>query len=241
MKNLGRETFFITLSILALVFIAIVFAFGQYLLQNQQTTQAKDTSNIAYDPLITIVPEQYQVAPEGKLEISNNDPQRGPEDAPITLVVFSDFECPYCLDAEKIIAQLEQDFPQKIRVVWKDLPNPRVYFESKPAAEAARCAQKQGKFWEFHDALFQNAQNLSVELYIKIASDLQLNLDDFQNCTQTHMTESIIQKTYIEGKWLGITATPYFFINDVTVSGAREYEYFKDVVEKELEKINTTI
>ena len=134
-----------------------------------------------------------------------------------------------------------KDFPEKIHIVLKDLPNPRLHAEAKPAAEAARCAQKQGKFWEFHDALFKNTDNLATELYTKIATDLQLNSEDFTTCVESHMTESLIQKNYIEGKWLGITATPYFFINDVTVSGARDYEYFKDVITQELQKKESTI
>ena len=144
-------------------------------------------------------------------------------------------------DWEPALPGLKKDYIDKglIRFVFKDYPLHGE--EAILVHQGAKCAQDQDKFWEFHDALFKNTDNLATELYTKIATDLQLNSEDFTTCVESHMTESLIQKNYIEGKWLGITATPYFFINDVTVSGARDYEYFKDVITQELQKKESTI
>ncbi len=163
-------------------------------------------------------PELQQKSPQA-VSVFPTDPIRGPADAPVTVVVFSDYQCPYCADVEPLLSEVVQNPPgRKVRVVWKDFPLPQ-YAESQPAAEAAQCAALQGKFWEYHDALFAEQGKLGAARYQEIASSLGLNSATFQQCLTRHQTLPLITQNQQEGTAIGVDGTPFLVVNGQAFSG----------------------
>lgn len=148
------------------------------------------------------------------------DPVRGSDDAPITIVEFSDFHCEACRDMSDNIYALQQELPGQIKHVYKAMPNKGASTTAVPAAIAAFCAGEQGRFWEYHDYLFLNQGLLGEDLFITVAERLDLNLDKFEACYTDQETLPLIERTYQEGLALGITATPTVFIGSDRFVGA---------------------
>lgn len=148
------------------------------------------------------------------------DPQFGSEDAPVTVVTFSDYACPSCATTENILINFLREHPNSIRIVWKDMPNETRHSEAIPSAIAARCAGKQGKFWEFNTQLFANQSMLSEELYQNLASELGLDTPSFSSCMSNEDTRPLVERTLSEGLALQVTATPTLFINNERFTGS---------------------
>jgi protein-disulfide isomerase len=177
--------------------------------------------------------------PESDQTVFKVDPgksfARGPKSAPITLVLYSDFQCPFCGRVEPSITQLEKDFPGKIRVVWKDYPLP-FHPNARPAAIAARVAGEQGKFWEMHNKLFQNQQALDRPNLEKYAAEVGIDVGKLKAALDSNKYSSEIEADLKSGQELGVNGTPASFINGRKIGGAYPYETFKKVVEQELAK-----
>lgn len=148
------------------------------------------------------------------------DPQLGDEDAPVTVVAYSDYACASCATIESILMSFLQEHPGSIRIVWKDMPNETRHSEAIPSAIAARCAGKQGKFWEFNAQLFANQSTLSSTLYQTIAADVGLDTPSFSLCVSNEDTRPLVERTLAEGLALQITATPTLFINNERFTGS---------------------
>ena len=176
-----------------------------------------------------VVVELSQPSAEVAME---NALRRGPGNAPVQVVEFADYQCPYCQKINPDLSKLGEDFGPKVAVVFKDFPLP-AHPAAEKAAEAARCAGAQGKFWEFHDALFQNKKFELAELKEQ-ARALQLDTQSFDKCLDTGEQASAVQKDVSEGQRLGLTGTPSFFINGHFLSGAVGYRKLRDAVEQEL-------
>jgi protein-disulfide isomerase len=160
---------------------------------------------------------------------------RGPKNAPITLVLYSDFQCPFCTRVEPSITQLEKDFPGKIRVVWKDYPLP-FHPNARPAAIAARVAGEQGKFWEMHKKLFENQTALDRPNLEKYAAEIGVDVGKLKAALDSNKYTAEIDADMKSGQDLGVNGTPASFINGRKIGGAYPYETFKKVVEQELAK-----
>lgn len=159
----------------------------------------------------------------------------GPKDAPITLVEFSDYQCPYCERwYTQVYKQLLAAYPGKIRFVYRNLPLTSIHPESMPAAEAAMCAGEQNAYWQYHDKLFDNQDKLGNDLYIQLAKDLGLDMAEFQSCLTTHKYQSAIQADMDFSLGLGVQSTPTFFINGLAVVGAQPLTAFTQVIDQEL-------
>lgn len=148
------------------------------------------------------------------------DPQLGKEDAPVTVVAYSDYTCASCATIESILVSFLQEHPGSIRIVWKDMPNETRHSEAIPSAIAARCAGKQGKFWEFNAQLFANQSRLGNDLYQTIASSIGLDTPSFSLCLDSEDTRPLVERTLAEGLALQITATPTLFINNERFTGS---------------------
>src|SRR5205814_10079354 len=144
---------------------------------------------------------------------------KGPKNAPITMVVFSDFQCPYCGRIEPTLAKLESDYPGKIRVVWKNYPLP-FHQNAKPAANAALAAGEQGKFWEMHDKLSANQQQLDRASLDKYAQELGLNMSKFKAALGGNKYEQQIASDMKEGTAAEVNGTPATFVNGRKIGGA---------------------
>jgi protein-disulfide isomerase len=170
--------------------------------------------------------------PAKKVDVGNA-PARGPKNAPITVVLFSDFQCPFCGRIEPSITELEKAYPGKVRVAWKNFPL-SFHNNAKPAAEAALAAHEQGKFWEMHDILFKNQQALSAADLEKYAKDIGLDMGKFKAAIDSHKFAAQIDNDTKQGSDLGVSGTPAAFVNGQLISGAQPVEAFKKIVDAEL-------
>jgi protein-disulfide isomerase len=170
--------------------------------------------------------------PAKKVDVGNA-PTRGPKNAPITVVLFSDFQCPFCGRVEPSIAELEKLYPGKVRVAWKNFPL-SFHNNAKPAAEAALAANEQGKFWQMHDILFKNQQNLSGPDLEKYAKEIGLDMGKFKAAMDSHKFAAQVDAEMKQGSELGVSGTPAAFVNGKLVSGAQPVDAFKTIVEAEL-------
>jgi len=171
---------------------------------------------------------RYEIPAEGF-------PSAGPKDAPITVVEFSDFQCPFCKRFhDETFDALLTAYPGKIRFIYRHLPLTSIHSEAFPSAEASMCADEQDAFWQFHDKLFENQDKLGIELYLRIASDLGLESAAFENCLNSLKYKNVVQTDLDFALNLGVNSTPTFFINGLVVVGAQPLEVFKQVIDKEL-------
>jgi protein-disulfide isomerase len=163
-------------------------------------------------------------------------PARGPRNAPITMVVFSDFQCPFCSRVEPTIDRLIKEYPGKIKVVWKDYPL-GFHQNARPAAIAARVAGEQGKFWDMHKKLFANQTALDRASLERYAAELGVNVDKLKAALDANKYSADIDADMAAGTKLGVSGTPATFVNGRKIGGAYPYETFKKVVEQELAKL----
>jgi len=157
-------------------------------------------------------------------------PEKGPKNAPITMIVFSDYECPFCRRAETTVEQVLKAYDGKIRYVFRDYPLP-FHAKARPAAVAANCAHAQGKYWEFNQKLFTG--DLTPEAYKKMATELGLDAKKFDECVTKNDQKSIDQDL-ADGSAVGVNGTPAFFINGRMLSGAQPFEAFKTIIDEEI-------
>jgi protein-disulfide isomerase len=164
---------------------------------------------------------------------SANRPSKGPANAPIELIEFSDFQCPFCQRADPTVRQVLSTYGDKIRLVYRHYPLPNHPF-ARPAAEAAACAGDQGKFWPYHDRLFASPSKLSDADLKQHAADLGLNTAQFNSCVDTHKLKALVDADVKEGEEAGVNGTPAFYINGRMISGAQPFEVFKKIIDEEL-------
>ncbi len=161
---------------------------------------------------------------------------RGPKDAPVTIVEFSDFQCPFCKNATATIKQVLDKYPGKVRLVFRDYPLVSIHPLAPKAHEAGRCAAEQGKFWEYHDVLFERSPRLSLQELKQYAQDLKLDGAAFDQCLDSGKFAAEVDKDTQEGMSLGLTGTPSFFINGRQLVGAQPLTAFQKIIDSELAK-----
>jgi len=162
---------------------------------------------------------------------ADDDPSVGPANAPITIVEFSDFQCPYCKLSVPLIKEILAKYPDKVKVVYRDYPGPN-HPHAPQAAEAAQCAGDQGKFWEYHDSLFDRQAPGTGWNFTDLAKEIGLNDDVFATCLNTGRYREEVAKDLHDGFTLGVTSTPTFFINGRPLVGARPFAEFQAVIDK---------
>lgn len=170
------------------------------------------------------------------IKIKSSDPTKGPANAPVTIIEFADFQCPYCNKAQPTVEALLKKYGDKVRFVFKDFPLVGIHEQAIGAAIAAKCAQEQGKYWEMHDKLFENYRNLSEPLYTTLAQQLTLDVAQFQACQQNPLIRAQLMEDMKYAESLGITATPAFYVNGTLLMGAQPMSAFERVIDDELAK-----
>lgn len=161
-------------------------------------------------------------------------PVRGAAEAPVTVVEFSDFHCPFCKRAQTTLTQILERYPGKVRHVYRDFPVEGLHPQARQAAEAARCAHDQGKFWDYHDMLFTNSPRAAPDDLRRYAEQVGLDVPTFERCVSTGAHRATVQRDLEEGARLGVTGTPAFFVNGRLLSGAQPLDAFAGVIEEEL-------
>jgi protein-disulfide isomerase len=160
-------------------------------------------------------------------------PTRGPANAPIELIEFSDFQCPYCLRANPVVTQVLNAYGDKIRFTYRHYPLGN-HPNARPAAEASQCANEQGKFWPYHDRLFATASRLGPDDLKQDAAALGLDTAKFNACVDSHKYKADVDADVAAGDEAGVDGTPAFFINGRMISGAQPFEAFKRIIDEEL-------
>jgi protein-disulfide isomerase len=158
---------------------------------------------------------------------------RGPAAATVTIVEWSDYECPYCKRAQEVLRRLQVEFPDTLRLVFKDFPL-RSHPGAVPAASAARCAGAQGRYWEYHDLLFAAQPDFARDQLIGYARRLGLDVEPFRQCLDDGRFLDAVRGDQREGVQAGVRATPTFFINQRKIEGALPLEEFRAAVEQAL-------
>lgn len=198
-----------------------------------------DRKHVAYDKLLDRLKTEHKVAvtfEPWRAQFADKDaPNKGGKNATVTLVEFSDFQCPYCQASEPILKQVTQEFGDKVRVVYRQFPIPSLHPFAFKAAEASLCANEQGKFWELHDAMFQDQKKLAVSDLKQTARRLGLDGKKFDNCLDTGRYTEQVQNDMKEGQRLGVNGTPAMFINGTYVEGGMvPFETLEGMIKKEL-------
>jgi protein-disulfide isomerase len=162
-------------------------------------------------------------------------PVKGNESAKIAVVEFSDFQCPFCSRVNPTMAQIEREYPDDVRIVFKHLPL-RIHSKAPAAHAAAEAAHRQGKFWEMHDLIFADQRGMSPEKYEEYATQIGLDVERFNKDIASADVKKKVDADAAEAAKLGVTGTPAFFVNGRFVSGAQPFTTFKSMIDEELGK-----
>jgi protein-disulfide isomerase len=174
--------------------------------------------------------------PRANVMLDSADRSIGNPAARVTIVEYSDFQCPFCLRAMPTLKKLREDYGDKVRVVWKDFPLTQIHEHAFKAAEAGRCAADQGKFWEYHDKLFGNQQALQPEFLKQYAKDLGMDSAKFDTCLDSSMYAEQVRDSMAAGTRLGVNSTPTIYVNGRVLEGAQPYENFAAIIDEELSR-----
>ena len=172
--------------------------------------------------------------PRAPIAVEGSDPVTGPTAAKVTIVEFSDFQCPYCQRAAPTLKQLRQTYGDKVRVVWKDFPLTQIHPQAFKASEAGHCAAEQGKFWEYHDKLFGSQQALQPEFLKQYAKEMGMDAAKFDACLDSSRYSERVRNSVASGAQLGVNSTPTLYVNGRRLEGAQPYEVLASVIDEEL-------
>jgi protein-disulfide isomerase len=161
-------------------------------------------------------------------------PSKGPADAPVTIVEFSDFECPFCGGLFPTLKRVEQNYSEKVRIVYRQFPLNNLHPHAQKAAEASLCANEQNKFWQLHDAMFTDQQNLTVDDLKSKAATLSMNAANFATCLDSGKYAAAIRESLAEGNKVGVDGTPALFINGRYLGGNQPYDEIAKIIDDEL-------
>ena len=175
-------------------------------------------------------------APRRDVEIESTDPSLGRASAPVTIIEFSDFQCPFCQRVAPTIKKIRDTYGDKVRIVWKDFPLTSIHPEAFKASEAAHCAGDQGKYWEYHDRLFANQQQLQIPQLKAHAGAVGLDQAAFDQCLDSGKHAANVQADIDLGASMGVQSTPTVYINGRVVTGAQPIGVFTSVIDEELAK-----
>jgi len=235
-----KSTFHILIAGFVVVLLVASFLAGYSIGSSGRITGGVTGSSVAGGSLAVPTPS---TAPPSKLQVSaDDDPVKGDPKAAVTIIEFSDFQCPFCgRFFQQTLPQVENDYIKtgKAKLVYRDFPLDSIHPQAGPAAQAAECAKEQGKFWEYHDKIFQNQQSLGTDSYKQWAGELGLNANQFNSCVDSSKYAAEVSKDFQDGSNAGVSGTPTFFIgNDAKgyqqIVGAQPYSVIKQVLDQAL-------
>jgi protein-disulfide isomerase len=174
--------------------------------------------------------------PRQEIAVEPTDPVKGPAGAPITIVEYSDYQCPFCARVNPTLDRVVQTYGNKVKIVFKDFPLPN-HPEAPKASEAAHCAGEQGKYWEMHDRLFANQRALQVPQLKQYAMAIGVEMNAFNECLDSDKHASRVTENMKAGEGLGVASTPTLYVNGRPIVGAQPFEMFKAIIDEELGRI----
>jgi protein-disulfide isomerase len=202
----------------------------RFLVQQQQQSAVNnmlDSLKAKYAVKSHLEPFRVEVESEGF-------PALGPASAPVTIVEFSDFECPYCSRIVPTLEQVRENYPDQVRVVFRQFPLTGIHPNAMKAAMASLCAHEQGKFWEMHDSMFDEQRALAVDQLKEKAAGLELDAESFNQCLDSDRHAEAVRQDLEAGTAVGVSSTPALFVNGRLISGAQPYENIAAVIDDEL-------
>ena len=204
----------------------------------QTEEQARDEPVSAEAPAEAPVEEPAYSIPENiqRYEVLEGDnPVWGSDNAPITIIEFSDYECPFCTKWHlQVWPLIQANYGDRVRLVYRDFPLVNIHSNATPAAAAANCAREQDKYWEFNEFLFTGEYSLNEDAYRSLADELGLEMEAFNECLESKRYNAEVQADLDYAVSIGVQSTPTFFINGLAVVGAQPYDLFEFIIEKEL-------
>jgi protein-disulfide isomerase len=204
-------------------------------IQSLLTQERVQGARAAYlETLKAKTPVRVMIEPPRTTVSAGTSPAKGQASAPIELIEFADFQCPYCLAASPTVKRVLDTYGDRIRFVYRNYPLAN-HPQARPAAEAAQCANEQGQFWPYHDRLFGEPGKLSDGDLKQTAASLGMDAAKFNKCVDEHKYRGVVDADAQAGNEAGVTGTPAFFINGRLLSGAQPFDAFKRVIDEELE------
>lgn len=224
---------------------------GYYLAVKNQTTLPFDqiksqVKQLLKSAAVEQARVQYADSLRDKAEVSillqppviqvDYDPARvkGNADAPITIVEFADFQCPFCSRVQPLLKDVLGKYKGKVKLAYLDFPLSQIHQHGEVAAEASRCALTQGKYWEMHDAMFADQSKLDEVALVKTAAGLGMDQNSFESCLKSGKYKAVVQQDAQAGSEAGVNATPTFFINGEFLSGVRSDADFTNIIDRQL-------
>jgi protein-disulfide isomerase len=201
------------------------------LLKNSEIQQAREkyTDSLRDKTQVSTLlqPPSVQVA---------SDPARvkGSADAPVTILEFGDFQCPFCGKVEPVLQDLLDKYKGNVKLAYRDFPLSQIHQHAEMAAEASRCALKQGKYWEMHDAMFADQAKLDKADLVKTAASLGMDQEPFESCLKSGKDKAMVEEDIEAGSHAGVNATPTFFINGEFLGGAQSEADFVTIIDRQL-------
>lgn len=180
---------------------------------------------------------QVKTDSTGQFTVTEQDHVRGDFEAPVTIVEYSDYQCPFCSRFHPTIKQVLADYPGQVRWVYKHFPLDQIHPQARPSAEASECVWEQkgnDGFWQFADGLFENQSRLGNSLYKELAGQIGVNADQFTNCVSSRKYKDKVESDYQEGIRAGVRGTPGSFVNGQSIPGAVPYSTLKVAVDQAL-------
>ena len=194
--------------------------YDAYMAYQRQLAQQRDEQQL-----------EYSFRNPATVPVRKDNPVMGPDNAPITIACFMDFQCPYCARSVSTMTDLMKMYPGKIKLVYKNNPLPN-HTAAIDAAKAALAAGKQGKYWEFRDRLFADMSRLNDAGYVRLAGELGLDLAKFNADRKSEAVAATIAADQKEAAGLSLRSVPYFYVNGIPVKGAKSVDYFKMVIDR---------
>lgn len=214
----------IVAAVVGLIIVALLYVWKNYEIRFDDEPSTVQTGE-KKDNTVKTTPKKAEI------EITESDHVRGDEDAVVTIVEFSDIQCPYCSKFHKAMKQALESYSEKARWVYKHFPLDSIHPFARRAALASECAGEQGKFWEYLDNLFANQEDINGEYFLTSAESLDLNKKQFSECLESEKYADKVDADYRLGQGLGVRVTPTSFINGQEVRGALPVEQIKSIIE----------
>lgn len=238
--NISHKNYILlTVAVVAIVVFFIIYFLVVRLFAPANSTSAKEESSgqvvagnqLQSDPLVTVVPKEVR---GGRPQPLDTDPKEGAAQPAVILMEFGDYECAACASMAAIIDQLLAAYPDDLQHVWKDFPIPAQHPYAATAAEAARCAQDQDAFWEYHEALLQQQKTFILNPWASIADELNLDGTALINCLESGVKKQLVLQGYFIARTLELDRTPSYYINDQQILGSQTYEALKAIIDQEI-------
>jgi protein-disulfide isomerase len=197
--------------------------------QNYNSAKAEFIERLKHEYRVTVSLEPLRVNADAA-----GSPDLGEESAPVTIVEFSDFQCPYCAGLSGTLHRVVEKYSNQVRLVFRNYPLSQIHPNAEQAAEAALCAASQGRFWEMHNLMFAGQAQLNLEGIRAKAAQAQLKMDDFNSCLASGSQAGRVKQDLLAGASLGVSGTPALFINGRFLSGAQPFEEISRIIDEEL-------